>query len=406
MSEIAEEYWCQTTNSTEAEQLRSFDTLASIDMMRFDLERHGRVLPETMARVFVVELTYMAEGIDRPLCTEFTFQDIDGEMAYFDRGEWRPYIGTLITGLETAEREAKLDPRKDFAAERAAFDLKIGYQLRGLAPGQSLTWDSPFPDEVLERYEDGAKLLGSMGYQPQRRMGFLYHASKGEDGSMTLRSQSVDTSDADAFAAARDVAERDGNLETMRAAYDQTLSAKYECDFYAGRPVQEQGVEGNAWTELTRHTDLLDHFFRGLNVLAERTDLPRAELEVEKKRLTYGVWAALKRRLDSGTQAAALRHESADDPAALEQEIRYAYALAAARAEVLFGCGGAIGADEAILAAEGKEVHDMIFGKKQQPDDGPCEFTSKICPSCGAKNVKTVRTKTHIRGACGCSKRL
>ncbi|HET9174702.1 MAG TPA: hypothetical protein VFN56_05510 [Candidatus Saccharimonadales bacterium] len=34
-----------------------------------------------------------------------------------------------------------------------------------------------------------------------------------------------------------------------------------------------------------------------------------------------------------------------------------------------------------------------------------CEFISKQCPVCKKKNVKTVVTKTSIRGACGCSKR-
>lgn len=45
-------------------------------------------------------------------------------------------------------------------------------------------------------------------------------------------------------------------------------------------------------------------------------------------------------------------------------------------------------------------------------DTGACEFTSKECPLCHAKNVKTViksvrirgRTKTQVSGACGCSK--
>lgn len=45
----------------------------------------------------------------------------------------------------------------------------------------------------------------------------------------------------------------------------------------------------------------------------------------------------------------------------------------------------------------------------QAESDEDCEFVSKSCPKCGAKNVKTVvkkisETKKHIKGSCGCSK--
>lgn len=36
--------------------------------------------------------------------------------------------------------------------------------------------------------------------------------------------------------------------------------------------------------------------------------------------------------------------------------------------------------------------------------DETCEFVSKKCPKCGARNVKTTVTKTRITGYCGCSK--
>ncbi len=37
-------------------------------------------------------------------------------------------------------------------------------------------------------------------------------------------------------------------------------------------------------------------------------------------------------------------------------------------------------------------------------DDSECDFISKKCPLCGAKNVRTRITKTHIFGSCGCAK--
>lgn len=38
-------------------------------------------------------------------------------------------------------------------------------------------------------------------------------------------------------------------------------------------------------------------------------------------------------------------------------------------------------------------------------EDGDCDFISKKCPLCGARNVRTRITKTHIIGSCGCTKR-
>ena len=39
---------------------------------------------------------------------------------------------------------------------------------------------------------------------------------------------------------------------------------------------------------------------------------------------------------------------------------------------------------------------------KDTTSDEDCEFISKECPMCGAKNVKTVSTKHEIKGSCGC----
>lgn len=41
---------------------------------------------------------------------------------------------------------------------------------------------------------------------------------------------------------------------------------------------------------------------------------------------------------------------------------------------------------------------------RSSTDSDECEFISKKCPECGAKNVKTKVTKNKITGSCGCSK--
>lgn len=46
-----------------------------------------------------------------------------------------------------------------------------------------------------------------------------------------------------------------------------------------------------------------------------------------------------------------------------------------------------------------------VAGSDSSEADEDCEFVSKKCPMCGAKNVKTVSTATEIKGSCGCKKK-
>jgi hypothetical protein len=406
LDEVAAENEARTASAEEA---HSFDVLASVDMLKFDLQKFGSIMPETMQRVFDEEITYMAEGLDRPLRTEFTLREHGGELAYFDNGKWSPYIGTLLTGLMTAEREAKEDPRKAFLAVRAARDLKIGQQLRILRPGERITWESDFPDEARTAY--GAafeKEIATFGFQSKRRMGFLYSAEKSTDGSVTLVSQSVDNSDHEAFTAAQRAAREGGDMDGMLTAYDAAMSQKYGTTFYAGRIAEHANHEENAWEALQQHKDLLKHYFGKLTELATRTDLQRPELEIAKKRLTYGVWAALKSRLDSNSLPMEGRQQYADDH--IDDEIHRAYQRALLQGAVLFGCGASMTPEqmeEALMSADVDDVKNMIFGESSSGAD--CEYISKHCPSCGAKNVKTTDRKVmgnvrRISGGCGCSK--
>lgn len=51
-----------------------------------------------------------------------------------------------------------------------------------------------------------------------------------------------------------------------------------------------------------------------------------------------------------------------------------------------------------------KNVSEALSDEKELIEkDEDCEFISKECPVCGAKNVKTKSTKTEISGSCGCS---
>jgi len=356
-------------HSQEINQEKSFDVLASVDLYRYDLQNFGQIRRETHQRVYDEELSYIAEGINQPLATEFRLRRVGDELVYFHNGQWRPYLASLTNAVDVYIQESKVDSRRMFMYQRAAEDLRVGYQLADLSPGQKLRWQSSFPDQELQRY--GADFIGELGFQVERQMGFLYEAESNADGTLTLRTYSVDNSDQEAFAAAL-------SAPDMRAGYDAKMSQKFGGDFRAGRRLGDNLSEENAWDTVRAYRDLIeDHFLKGIENLARSDHLSRAELETEKKRLTYGVWKALRNRLEQNTL---LSDEAGDNYAygygSVQEEVSAAYIEAAEHGEVLFGCGGAIRGEAAILQASPRDVLRSIFGRGEK--------INMTCPFCGA----------------------
>ena len=104
-----------------------------------------------------------------------------------------------------------------------------------LQPGRHISWYSEFPEAVYRQY--GQHFTDSLGLQSTRRMGFIYRATKNANGSLTLRTKSVDNSDLEAFQAAMEAAHQPGSdIEDSVSAYDRVKSSKdphheAECEF-------------------------------------------------------------------------------------------------------------------------------------------------------------------------------
>lgn len=409
----------QAAQPPEREKFKSFDLMASVDMMRFDMERFGRVLPETRMRVYDEELTSISEGIDRASRTEFTFSRQDENLVLFESGTWRPYIGMLTTGLETARLERDVDPRRQFLLDWAARDLEIGYKMQALKPGERIAWCNPYPIDIEEKY--GREFMQSCGLKPNRQMGFLYLAICNRDGSVTLQTQSVDRSDEEAFSAAMDVATYDENqdMDALIRTYDGALSKKRGGKFYAGRRHSEIGE--NAWAEITKHGDLIGFFLDELENLAA-SNLPRRELERTTKRHIIGIWKAFKNRLDGNGPALSMP-ETADEFLAynpslvrtrLAAEARRSYYQAWSEGDIKVACGGALKPDEDPLDfVDGAETFKSIFGDKSSEDykfdkhmfcvvcQAPPEKgeTKKMCGPCGICKGCDNKLKAKSKGA-------
>jgi hypothetical protein len=377
-----------------AEQQKSFDPLASINRLRYDIQNFGYILPETKQRVFEEELSYLVEGVDKAAHTTFALRRQGDGLVYFDQGKWRPYDGMLQTGLNVARREAIEDPRRSFLYSWAINDRVRGSAMSKLRPGQQMSWTSSYRHDVAERYGD--MFMNNCGLNAERKMGFIYQATGSEDG-IILESHTVDLSDPDALAAVNVAI--DNNPETklgsLVTTYDRVLEEKYGEPYFAGRTETE--VNENAWKAILKEKELTDYLLQGLENIANGP-LVGHQLEKATKRHVYGIWATFKERLDgkyvptiTGTYTPLNNDKvTVSYNHGIACEVQRAFDKFVREGRVLIGCGGSIDVlegEEDIFNASGKEVHTAIFGGKVCKEIKNGQITT--CPSC-KKTVKAV----------------
>ncbi len=365
------------------ERIKSYDVLASVNMLCFDLDHfEDGIQAETRQRVCDEELSYMVEGIDKASRTPFLLKREAGDVVYFREGRWESYGGLLITGLKTAQKEAEEDPRRGFLVESATDDMMHGTIMRHLQPGEQHVWWSSYEHDVEARY--GTAFMRQCGRQPDRQMGFLYRAQCQPDGNILLESQTLDRSDADGFEAIARVAEDtpDIDMDELVSVYDNVIYEKEGVTCFAGRAESDRAE--NAWDEIHRHRDLIEYHLNTLEAIAMRSTTD-AELERAVKKHTYGVWAAFKKRIEGET----LSHTSPEFVYVshqadihlhhlLEQETKSAFQDFAQRGVVMAGCGGGFGVvmgEQGIMQASAADVHSSIFGGDKH---GSLTFT---CPN-------------------------
>jgi hypothetical protein len=371
---------------------KSFDVLASVDMMRFDLQQFGCVLPETRQRVYDEELSSIAEGIERASRTEFVLAKKGNDLAYFDRGNWRSYTGMLQTGQKVAHGEAAQDFRRAFLADWSDRDLRIGYDLRKMQPGDVMSWTNSYPHEQERHY--GTKFIQQCGLFPRRKMGFIYRAECLEDGSVVLQSQTVDGSYADGFMAVAARGEQDpaADMDELVAAYDEVATRIVNQPVYAGRT--EAIRDENAWHDILAHQDLVTAMLDGLEAVAAQ-DISRSELRNQTERLIIGTWKAFKLRLDRNNASEITPHHFYEASVlSAMAEINRGFAMAKSQGDIKVGCGGAVAAS-AESGAESTDLEatfDSIFGDKSSGETrGSWKWKEGVCrvEACPTRPGKT-----------------
>ena len=361
------------------ESLKHFDVLSSVDLFRYDLQTAGAIHPETWQRVADEELSYVAEGLNNPLHTEFTLQERDGMLVYFHNGQWAPYERMLEKGLVAAEQARSADYRKQILVDMAEADLRNYQAFRQLKPGERMAWFSPFDDTSCEQY--GEEFMNSLGFQAQRRMGFLYEASRDDNGNITLKTQSVDNSNLPAFTAAMEAAHDGAELHEMLAVYDAVLEEQTGEMHYAGR-LAESVRQPNTWQFIMRQSDLINFFMEEMVMLAKQVNLSRSELETAKKRLTYGVWAAFKERAEERFDAAmspGFIETNAFAPT-LRQEIEQSLIRTLMKGDRLLGCGGEIKfAIDDVFNMNPGDAFNKLFGREDSEESAAWDWKPGIC---------------------------
>ena len=387
------------------EKLKSFNLLAGVNALRYDLQFYGQMLPETLEQVKNEHLSYITEGIDKASRTVFVFKRSGEDLIYFDDGRWRSYGNMLEAGKDAAVHDAELDSRRQFLVDWAENDIQQHERNKLLKPGQSRVWASLYPKDVEEQY--GHEFMRSCGLVPERQMGYLYQASCNSDGSITLSSQTIDRSDTDAATAVMAAAERDPTLglDELTEVYDAFLSAKYGGHFFAGRRSSERSE--NAWAEVLKNHDLIDFLMHGLKKLATFT-VKEGLLETETKRLIYGVWAAFSKRLNGTVVSVETSHNvKAIDYlmayARLNQEVDSAFKAFAKEKRIMSGCGGSLSSfsETDFNNIEAEAVHSQIFALKSAKTE---VMKCVHCPLCHKQGVDALVVIKNGKKIITCSK--
>jgi hypothetical protein len=361
-----------------------FDELASIKMIRQDVDMRGDVTQETWNQIYNEELSFVAEAIDKPMVTRFKLQ-MSSSGLIDERGVL--LREALQRGRIAAQQTANKDNRLNFNVKRAKYEYHEGLlaeQMMTHGNANTMFFVSPFSEEAHQKYGDN--LLESIGMQPKRKLAFIRVYQKINETEMQLATVSIDNSDARLFAELLsdfgvDIPDNissddllgysyQGNLdligqellpEKLRNLYDKKLSKKYGGEFKAGR--QKNVTDIDAWDFIINQQDLLEHYFSKLKDLA----IEKPDDLYAKRKLTYSFWATLKTRLDRSNnnknRIVNCQNAVMSDYQRLEFEMRSSLKIAVNNHEQMIGCGGTIGISADLLDENPDVAINSIFAE-------------------------------------------
>jgi hypothetical protein len=375
--------------------------------------------------------TWLAETLNGNMRTSFEFS-FDGQEFYGEDG------GALTPVFDDAVLEAQIIARQQpglvFELRRRLIERGELDDMKAMAHGELQASDgglintivvvSDFPLELMDARED----VG--GYNTRRKQTMLRVITLEENGTLRVTTQSLDQSNRQALEAiyaglgkqpeagellsqrvqlALSPERQDNIINSLTATHDDSLRSQFGGEWYAGRrPADDR----NTYEFACNQHDLVEWFTR------QKLANP-AGAETLRYNLAAAMQARYERYIRRSNKAqpklgvvpyeAVVSIDQIADQRSLEMELDREGARAARRGETFSGCGASVGADTSSVVKG--QLAELGYGNNVKVDlDGDCEFMSKKCPECGAKDVKTKVSsikgtdKKHISGSCGCSK--
>ncbi|MBI2589120.1 hypothetical protein HYW35_02875 [Candidatus Saccharibacteria bacterium] len=353
--------------------------------------------------------TQFAELVDGNMRTDFELRfngyDLIGE-------DGRGMDEVTKKSLDEAEKIAELNPNLRFEKRRRGLERYEFHELVEMAQGKgpnTMIVVSDFPPELLSAEED----VG--GYNVRRQQTMLRVLSRAPDGHMiSISSQSLDGSNRQGMEAIyayfgiepeagellgqrirADLTEQDQAFLTdkLTGIYDQSLTAQFGGQWYAGRRPTDYR---NTYDFVCQQHDLIEECVR-LQSLGWFNDT-----------MMYKMSATMQKRFKAHQEGTTdiMPRLTTTELAVLHRELEIDGFRAYQMGMSFSACGVTLRSNGLLDGSIESQLRLAGYGNQASEED--CEFVSKECPGCHAKNVKTRVTKTgsgrRISGSCGCTK--
>ncbi len=405
-----------------------FDPCAAVRMAREDIEAYGDVQAGTWQQIYNEELTYIAESLDAPHKTVINYSYQPGIGLRDERNV--AFAKMLQNGREAAEERFHQDPRAEFHLVRTHHHQQEGFALEAMMEGRAgfntLISFSPFPEEAY--LEHGAEFVKDIGYNPDRKIGFIYVFTKQSETQMQCTAATVDNSDLEVF---RNVAATLGKevsntqnsddflgeritleldavaqarlVDQIVDSYDAHMGLCYEGQgvFRNGRNKNFQEVDG--WDFATAQHDLIEYYLREIETLAKSNWDEQSILQA-KKILTVSVWTEMSDRLHNvqrkDVQLSDIAEYSSNAHLSIDNQINLAFHRALGRRAGMVGCGGSISLDVTAITTKDdlETLTDIGFG----PDKTKLIWKKGKCrvPDCKNKEELTEVAQCNVCRSC------
>lgn len=377
-------------------------------------QQHSSELINHYDRVRADTETWAAEALNGSMRTTFKYDIYGNELYAEDGGE----LGEIFDdAIEAAQTIVKHCPELLFELRRRLIERGELNDMELMTKGElpnTMVVVSDYPPELMGVAED----VG--GYNGTRKQTMLRIITF-QNGKIRSITQSLEGSNRQALEAiygSLDEVPQEGELLGQRIhrhmseeeqdqlvdnatnTYDISLAEQHGGHWHAGFKQPDARSKADTYAFASAQKDLIEWFVR-----AKLTD------SVEAEKLRFKLAATMHSRYEdylkvgrevNNTSLAGLAVSSVytlQPSLRFYHEMEQATEKAVASKQTFSGCGASVNAESLV---EG-QLDEAGYGNKTTKDD--CEFISKSCPMCSAKNVKTRVTKTLITGSCGCSKK-